>query len=443
MRRARARRIAVLAAPIVGGMISQNALQLVDAAMVGALGTTALAGVGLAAFPFFVSFALLLGLAPAVQALAARRLGEGQVERAGEGLHHALLVGLVVAVPAMLLLGGLAPAFFRWMHDDPAVRAHAVPYFQVRTAAIAAIAVEQAFRGFWNGVQRPSVHFVSMLVVHVLNIVLSYGLIFGVAGLPELGSTGAGVGSAVATWVGVGVQLAFGLSVGRGFGFLRAWVAPTRAALAPLLKVFLPAGLQELLFALGLTAFFWIIGRLGTAEVAAGMVIIQVTMVAVLPGAGLGHAAASLVGEALGRGDPDDARRWGWDVVLLGVASMAVLGLPMLLLPDAILRVFLYDDLETIALARVPLQLVGATVGLDAVGLVLMNGLLGAGDARSVAAVVVVFQVLLFLPAAWIVGPLLGFGLLGIALAQVGQRLGQALAFVVIWQRGRWTTVEL
>src|SRR5690606_32613901 len=136
-------------------------------------------------------------------------------------------------------------------------------------------------------------------------------------------------------------------------------------------------------------------GRDATSEVAAANVVINVTLVALLPGLGLGIASASLVGQALGRRDPEDARRWAWDVVRVAAVVMSLLGLPMLALPDLVLAPFLHDP-DTLALARGPLRLVGAMIVVDSVGMVLGNSLMGAGATRTVMVVSVLTQWVFF-----------------------------------------------
>ncbi len=137
-----------------------------------------------------------------------------------------------------------------------------------------------------------------------------------------------------------------------------------------MLRLSVPAGLQSFFFAAGMTAFFWIIGRIGTPELAASNVLVQLLLVVILPGVGFGLAAASMVGQALGRGDPDDAVRWGWEVSRLAMVIVGLVALVGLIAPDLILRVFLHEP-ETIALARFPLQLMGATMAIDTLGGVL------------------------------------------------------------------------
>ena len=87
----RVRRILALSLPIIGGMVSQNVMNLVDTAMVGHLGKEALAAVGLASFVTFMSQAFLTGLGSGVQAIAARRVGEGREADSALPLNGALI----------------------------------------------------------------------------------------------------------------------------------------------------------------------------------------------------------------------------------------------------------------------------------------------------------------------------------------------------------------
>jgi putative MATE family efflux protein len=436
----RLRRIAALALPIVGGMVSQNVLNLVDTAMVGTLGDDALAAVSTASFTNFMCIAFITGLSSGVQAMAARRKGEGRDAETARPLNEGLLLALLIGLPGCLVLIALAPTFYPLVNDDPDVVSQAVPYLRARLGAMVAVGMNFAFRGYWNGIDRSRLYMNTLLVMHASNIAISYGLIFGVGPLPELGAQGAGLGTALATWLGTAVYFWLGLRHARASGFLK--VRPDLGNLATLLKLALPSSIQQFMFAAGFTALFTIIGRIGTTEVAAAGVLVNVSLVAILPGLALGLAAASLVGQALGRGDADDAARWGWDVVKVAVVFMSLLGLPMVVVPDMLLAPFLHDP-ATIAVARPALQVVGATLFLDGIGMVLMQALLGAGAARLVMVVSVGLQWGLMLPLSFVVGPVLGGTVVHIWLVQVLQRLIQAVVFAVVWQRGAWKTIRV
>lgn len=440
MDRSRLRRILGIALPIMGGMVSQNILNLVDTGMVGVLGDAALAAVGVASFANFLAMAFIMGMATGVQAMSARRKGAGRLDETAIPLNGGLLLVAVLALPASALFFWAAPALFPFLNDDPAVVELAVPYWQARLVAMVFVGMNFAFRGYWNAVDLSRLYLRTILLMHAVNIFLNYALIFGHFGFPELGAMGAGVGSSIATAIGTAYYVVLGFQHAREGGFLRG--LPHGKTLRAMLRLSLPAGAQQFFFAAGFTTLFWIVGQVGTAELAAASVLINVTMVAILPGIGLGLAAASLVGQALGSGDSEDARRWGWDVVRVGLLLLGGLGIPMLLTPDLILGIFLHDP-ETLALARLPLQLSGATIFTDAVGLILLNSIMGAGATRTTLMVSLGCQWGLGLPAAFLLGPILGFGLIGVWVSQVAYRAIQAGILAVIWQRGGWAAIEV
>ncbi|NNF66777.1 MAG: MATE family efflux transporter, partial [Gammaproteobacteria bacterium] len=207
-------------------------------------------------------------------------------------------------------------------------------------------------------------------------------------------------------------------------------------------RLSLPSGIQQLFFASGFVVTYWIIGLVGTRELAAANVLINVTLVAILPGLGLGLAASTLVGQALGRGDIRDASRWGWDVTKVGLVLLTVLGMPMWLVPELILSVFIHDP-ATVEVGRLPMRIVGATMAVEAVGMVLMHALLGAGDARRVMIIAITTQWIVFLPLAYLVGPMLGLGLVGIWVLQGFYRTMQAALFARHWVKGEWSQIKV
>jgi putative MATE family efflux protein len=443
LQRDRIRRILGLALPVIAGMVSQNVLNLVDTAMVSRLedSDAALAAVGYGGFALFVTQAIILGLSTGVQASASRRKGQGRLGETAYFLNAALVIVLLVAPLLSALLIWAIPALYPRINDDPAVIALGVPYLQIRAVGIVFVATNFAFRGYWNAIDLTRLYMVTLILMHALNILLNYVLIFGHFGAPALGVDGAAIASVIALAFGSTLYTVFGLRYARDYGFLRG--LPSRADILRLVRVSLPSGVQQTFFSAGFLATFWIIGQIGTAEVAAANVLINVMLVAFLPGMGLGLAAATLVGQALGRGDVEDAARWGWDVVKVAIVGLVVLGLPMVLIPGPLLAAIYRLEPGTLELALWPLRLVGLTMVFEAIGTVLQFALLGAGDSRRVMAVVVVNQWLLFLPLAYLAGPVLGHGLTLIWLLQVLYRVLQAGIFVRFWTRRRWAHIAL
>ena len=421
-------------------MVSQNVLNWVDTAMVGSLGNNALAAVGAGGFANFMAAAFVMGLSSGVQAISARRFGEGRREVMAEPLNGGLLFALILSVIIGSATYALAPYAYPLIVDDPLVSEIGVPYLRYRLLGMAFIGANFAFRGYFNAINESWRYLLTLMAMHVVNVVLNYAFIFGELGAPELGAPGAGLSSAIATGFGCAVYFVQGVVSARKNGFLRG--LPNRNDAVTMLKLAVPSGVQQFLFAAGFTVFFGIIARIGTPEAAAANALITTMLTCVLPGIAFGIAAASLVGQALGRKDPEDAYRWGWDVVKVAATTMEVLGLILVIFAEPLLGIFLHDA-ETLQLAVFPLRVFGLTIFLDGIGNVLMNALLGAGAATTTLAVSVSTQWLLMLPIAYLVGPVLGHGLLGVWLCFISWRGFQAVIFAFIWIRRRWVNIKV
>lgn len=438
--RERRQQIFEIALPIMGGMASQNVLNLVDTAMVGSLGDVALAAAGIGSFANFMCIAFILGLATGVQAMAARRLGEGKTSETAVPLNGGLLLALVLGLPLTLILIALSPLIFGALNDDSAVVAVGVGYLQVRLAAMIGVGMNFSFRGYLSAVKLSKLYMVTLLTMHTLNVFLNWVFIFGNLGAPELGVMGAGLATTLSIYAGTAIYFVLAYRVSRDAGFLHR--IPALETLRSILRISLPSSVQQVFFAAGMVALFWIVGKIGTSELAAVNVLMTLSLVAILPAMGLGIAGASLVGHALGRQDAEDASRWAWNVALLAGCVGLAIGIPAAVLHDPVLGLFLKEP-TTKALAEWPLILLAMFIWIDAAGMTFFNAHLGAGDSHRVMKITIACQWLLFLPLAYIAGPVMGGGLLVVWILQIGYRLLQASLFVRSWQQGRWSEVRL
>ncbi|MBB3182586.1 putative MATE family efflux protein [Halomonas fontilapidosi] len=429
-----------LALPIIAGMLTQSLLNLIDAALVGSLGEVPLAGVGIGGYAAFLITAVVFGLSSGVQAQTARRHGEQDWTQRAMALNAGLMIAFAVAVPLTLLCLWQAPRLLALINQDPAVTGEAVAYFRWRILSLIPVAMIFCFRGYWNGIQQTGLYLRIILVMHAVNVIASLGLIFGLWGLPHMGAAGAGAGTSLSLFVGLVIWATLSVRHATTSGFLVGW--PRHETLVTTLRLATPHSFQQIWFATGYAVLFWILGQIGTASVAVGHVLVNLSLLLILPGVGLGMAAMSLVGEALGRQARDEAHRWGWEVVHLAWPCLALLALPMALFPETVLALFLHDP-DLVAIGRLPLQLTALMIVLDAAALVFAQALLGAGAHRTVMAMTLLLQWLVFLPLAWWVGVVLDHGLVGIWWVQLGYRCLNSIGFVLIWQRRHWQALVI
>ncbi|MCF6226709.1 MAG: MATE family efflux transporter [Xanthomonadales bacterium] len=432
--------ILAIALPIIGGMLSQNILNLVDTAMVGHLGDVALAAAGYGGFASFMSAAIVMGLAAGVQALSARRLGEGRDSVAAVPLNGGLMLSVLLGVPLSLALYQAAPWIMSILTPDPAVVESATPYLQIRLLATVAIGMNFCFRGYLSAVHMTRYYLMTIVTMHIINVTLNWVLIFGNLGSPVYGVTGAAMATSISLVIGTMMYFVIAWRVAHQHGFLHR--LPSRKTLWQQVKLSLPNSFQQLMFSAGLVMLLYILGRIGTAEVAAGNVLLNIMLVSLLPAMGLGMATSTLVGNALGRNDVADARRWGWNgAMLTGVYGVAVM-LILALIGHPFLSIFLTNP-ETLELAYIPLMITAAIIAIDLMGIAMMSALLGAGDTMTPMRISIIGQWLFFLPLAWLVGPILGYGLLGVWLIQAIYRLAQAIMFICTWHRGEWGKIKI
>jgi len=223
-------------------------------------------------------------------------------------------------------------------------------------------------------------------------------------------------------------------------GFLS--VMPGKALVQRIIKLGIPATMQEFFFAAGYLVFFWLVGQIGTAELAALNVMVRIGMVLSILAMALGSASATLVSRTIGEGDLEGAAQWGWDSAKLGVISISALALPLVIFPRFFLSIFLSDP-HTIDIAVLPWQLITGTAGLGSLIYVFAYTLVSVGDGNRVAMISFGTQWLFFLPVAWFVGPYLKYGLLEISIVEIAYGALATALITAVWAQRRWQKIKI
>jgi putative MATE family efflux protein len=297
-----------------------------------------------------------------------------------------------------------------------------------------------SFRGYWSAIHMTRVYLQTLVIMHIINIFLNWVLIFGNLGAPELGVFGAGLATTISLYIGTALYFFFAVRHARDRGFLQG--IPSRSTLWQQFRLSLPSSLQQLFFSAGLVTLVWIVGQIGTAEVAAVNILMTFHITALLPAFGIALAATTLVGNALGRNDVEDAAAWGWNCTALTFIYGVVMSLLLIPLAEPILGVFLTNP-DTLELAYLPMVLWALMISFDTAGMVLMNALIGAGDTRRSMWISLLWQWAFFLPLAYIVGPVLGYGLLGVWIINGFYRVGQSVNCGTQWAGRKWANIRI
>jgi len=419
-------------------------VNLVDTAMVGRLSASALAAVGLGATATWLSVSLLLGIGSATQALVARRIGEQRPNEAGSVLNNALFLGALAGLATGMMIYLLTPSIMGVLASDAEVERLGGDYLRMRTIGFPFVVINFAFRGFYHGIGDTRTYLKAIVLINVLNVVLDLLLIFGLAGFPRMGVKGAGLATALGLAGGTAYYVLWAswrTAIRARFTAFRAHTI-CKKAWRTLLSILIPNGLMSLGTALGFMVFYWMLARISTVAVAVNNLVMNVASVFYLPALGLGLAAATLVGQSLGRQQPEEAEAWGWETARLATYVLTVGGLVLMAIPGPVIRTFT-DDPVMVEQGRLAMQILGLGQFATAITMVMSNVLVSAGSARWVALVSVGFTYLGILPAVYVFCVMLGGG---VALAwgfQGAGRLAIGVAFMLRFKAGGWKLSRL
>jgi MATE family multidrug resistance protein len=442
----RTKKIISLSLPMMGGMASQNVANLIDIYMIGYLGKEALGAVGFASFLYFMTCAIFQGLGTGVQTLVARRIGEKRREEAAYPLMLSLILILFLSFPMSIGLYYVAPMLMDKIQPNSSVRELMLVYFQARVFSIFATATHFCFRGFWNGVQIPKVYLNAILILHSTNITLNFLLIFGGLGIPALGVFGVGLSSSIALYIALISYLYFAVRYAKAFGFhwesfkavlYESFSGLHKTEYQQLIKLSLPAGLQQFSLLAGFSVFYWIVGHIGTEASAAANVILNINLTGILPLMGFGMATTTLVSKAMGEKHVDMAYQWAWDVAKISVLVILVIAAVIFTFPTQILGIFIKQP-EVIAIGITPLRLASIWLLAESVGLIMLHALMGAGATKSTMLVALICQWMIGLPLAYFLGVYCQYGLIGVWIAQGSYRGLQSLCYIYLWMAKKW-----
>lgn len=377
-----------LAWPLVLANFTQQAINATDVLLMGRLGPEPLAATTLALNFTYTFNMFLLGLATAASPMMASALGKRfNAVRDVRRTFRAGLWLLGLALPFYLILlwniGGAMRAF----GQDPALAEIGERFMRAYMWCTAPWLLFQLLRNFLAALERPRIVLWLSLAGIVINALLSWALIFGRLGLPELGVVGAGIGSTL-TWTILCAALIgyiFARQQFRRFHLFGRFWRFDGERVAAMAKLGAPIGagwgLEMGVFALA--AYF--MGWLGTEAVAAHAIALQLAALTFMIPLGLGQAATVRIGRALGRGDSAGITRAGWTSWFVGVAFMGTMALIMWAIPRPLVVLFLADtpaNAPVIALAVTFLKVAAAFQLVDGAQVIGAGMLRGLHDTR-------------------------------------------------------------
>ncbi len=370
-----------LAAPIVVVQLGMMTMGVVDTLMVGRISAEALGAVALGHLYVWAVSVFGIGVLMALDPIVAQAVGARDEPAIARGLQRGLVLSLLLAIPISLAFWPVGPVL-RFMRQPAEVVPLAVAYVHASIPGIFPILAFTVLRQTLQAMHRTAPIVVAILLANLVNVVLNWALIFGHFGAPAMGAPGSGWATTVARW-----SMALSL-YWLGHRYLAPHLAHARRdalAIAPLLRMLcigMPIGVQYVLELGAFGAIALLMGFLGTSEVAAHQIAINLASLTFMVPLGISAAAAVRVGNAVGRADLAAARRATRAAMTLGVLAMVVMATLLLSMPALLARAYTSEP-AVVALAVALIPIAGFFQVFDGIQVVAIGVLRGLGDTTA------------------------------------------------------------
>ena len=436
-----------MAGPVTLAMLGHTAVTLTDTAMVGSLGETALASVGLGGSVFWTLISFLLGGAGGVQIIASRRIGEKNFPGAGKVLltsyYYALVGGLILCALGFAFAGPTMSL----LTNDPVVLEQGASFMALRFLALPFAFLGFVVSSFFNGMGDTYLTMLSSMTTTILNIFLNWVLIYGNLGFQAYGVDGAAIASALASAIGFMVLIPFLFRK----KMKPYWAFPPRPfnfkIIKEVMNVSFPPALEALLINIAFLLFYKFASIIGTRTVAATHIVITIMHISFMPGFAFGTAATTLVGQAMGAGKFHRGHQGAFRSAFFSALFMGLMGLLFIVFARDLLEIFAPRDpisrAAVIAEAMPALIIISLVQVGDAYHMVFASALRSAGRVFYVMLFYVLLSYLLLLPLAYFLGIVLGLKTTGLFISIFLWIFCLSIAFVKKFNTGDWKTVKI
>ena len=443
--------IMALAWPTMFEQLMQTAVQYIDTAMVGSLGTQATAAVGATSTVSWLVGSSISALGVGFLTFIARAYGAGNKEQAARYTAQAVLITIVTGILFTILTLTLSSQVPVWMKVDPAITDLAARYFFIIYAPMLPRTATIIFGTVLRAAGDTKTPMRVGLCINLINVVLNFLLIFPTSSyhlgsisfcIPGagLGVTGAALASAIAFTVG-GIYMTIVLFRHPVLSPRGQKLTPDMEILRPCLKVAFPNMLQRFGTSLGYVVFASMINSLGDISTAAHTIANTVESAFYIPGYGMQTAAATLAGNALGAGNKKQMQEFSRTIIFIEVVLMILSGGLLFAFAPAMMQLFTKDS-AVILLGTQVLRMVALSEPFYGVSIIIEGILQGVGK----TVVPFVYNILCMwgirIIGTFICTQLMDYGLVSAWGCMIGHNLILFILFLIHYLKGHWNPLK-
>jgi putative MATE family efflux protein len=434
--------ILLLAVPMVLELVMESTFAIVDIYFVGRLGSSAVATVGLTETYLFLLYSIAMGLAMAVTAVIARRVGEKRKEDAAVAAVQAIFIGLLASLPFALAGIFFAQDLLALMGADEWSLEHGYRYTQWMLGGNAVIMLLFVINAVYRGAGDAAIAMRVLWLANGLNIVLDPILIFGFGPVPAMGIEGAAIATNIGRGAGVALQL---WVLFRGGKHIRVRIPQVRwdaSAALGILRTSL-GGVGQMI--VGMTSWIFlvrILAAIGSEAVAGSTIALRIMMFMLMPALGMSNAAATLVGQNLGAGRPERAESAVWRIGAYNMVYMVAVSVLFFTMSEALTGIFSRDP-EVVAIGGEWLRILSYSFFVYGWWLVAVQAFNGAGDTVTPTKINFVFFWLLQIPLSYMLAVSMGWAHSGVFWGVFVSETSVGLFTLWLFSRGGWKTRQV
>ena len=439
------RAIFLLAVPMVLELALESLFAVVNIFYISHMGTNiteALAIVGLTESLLTLVFTIGMGLAMAVTATVARRVGEQNMTGAGFAGAQGIWLGILTSVPLMIVGLFFMPYVFDLMGAHSDVIAIGKGYGQIIFAGNVTVMLLFINNAIFRGAGDASTAMRSLWMANIVNFILDPCFIFGLGPFPKWGVTGSAVATTIGRSVGIAYQLwlLFG-----GKGRIKIeWhqFVPDFAMMWKLLRLSFGVMMQNFLATSSWIAMMRIVSQFGSSAIAGYTIAIRIIIFAILPAWGMSNAAATLVGQNLGAKKPDRAEQSVWKTGYANMAFMILVTIVFVFWAERLIGIFTTEQ-TVVRYGVAALRYISYGYVFYAWAMVITASFNGAGDTYTPTLINAVCFWLLQIPMAYWLANKTSLGVNGVFFSVTISESILAVIAMVIFRRGKWKTVKV
>lgn len=433
----------MLSVPVVLEMSMEALFAIFDAYFVSRLGNEEyLATIGLTETSLFIVMSLALGISMAATAVVARRIGEDKPKEAADAAFQAILITLFFSLVIGMLGYLYTPDLLRVLGGTEELIATGTPYTRIMLTFNVTLMMLFAINAIFRGAGDASIAMRTLILANGINIVLDPCLIFGLGPFPELGFKGAAIATCIGRGIGVLYQC-YHLFNGRGIiqmttrNIKIVWETILR-----LLKITGGSAGQHLITSASWLFMVTIVAAFGSKVLAAYTISFRIIAFTILPSWGVAMAAATLVGQNLGAGQPERAEQTVWKAAYYNMILLAVISVLFIIFAHPVIRIFT-DDPEVTRYGVLALRIIFAGYVFYAYEMVIGQAFNGAGDTYTPTLLNFIAFWVIQLPLAYYLSHYTSLESTGVFVAiAVSSTILAALA-IWVFRMGRWKRVEV